>query len=211
MADEVFGIKAFQQKHKLDDDGIVGKNTARKIAEVFNLKHPALFLGQLSHESSNFTKVREEGHRYTAKRLQEVFSYYRNRPVEAQQDAFNEKAIFNKVYADKNRKKGYELGNVHPNDGWYFRGNGPLMLTGRRNHKAFENWLVSKGLLKSGALMNNPDIVWKQFYLESAIWFFEVNNLFNITDVKKLTLRVNGGTNGLADRIEQTNKFNKYF
>lgn len=204
-------VKDFQKKHQLDDDGIVGKNTARKIAEVFNLKHPALFLGQLSHESTRFTKVREEGHKYTAKRLQEVFSYYRNRPVEASQDAFNEKAIFNKVYYDKNRKKGYELGNIHPTDGWYFRGNGPLMLTGRSNHKKFETWLVSKGKLKSGALMNNPDKLWRDFYFESAIWFFEVNNLFSITDVKKLSLRVNGTTIGLQDRINETDKFSKYF
>ena len=203
-------VREFQERTGIGVDGKIGKQTAKKIQEVFNLEYPWMMLGQMEVESASFTAARENGN-YSSKQLKKVFSYYANRPAEADEDQRKEKVIFNKVYADKNRKKGYELGNTQPEDGWYFRGNGGLGLTGRRNHKRFENWLVEQGLCNPNDIMLNPDLVWQKFYFESAYWFFLDNNLLNITDVKTLSKRVNGTEIHLDERKAATEKYRKMF
>lgn len=195
-------LKEFQSKHGLVADGLFGKNTARKIAEVYNIKHPAQFFGQVAHESGDF-KLNEENLNYSATRLLQVFPKYFNKTNVGQ--------FANKPIAIGNRVYGGRMGNTQPNDGYYFRGRGAIQLTGRSNYKAFENWLVKKKLVKENEIMLNPDLVWRKFYVESAIFFFETNNLWNITDVTTLTKRINGGVNGLADRVARTNKYKSWF
>ncbi|WP_313384585.1 glycoside hydrolase family 19 protein [Chishuiella sp.] len=193
----------FQKKYGLVADGVFGKNTARKIKEVFNIKYPALFFGQVCHESANLT-LKEENLNYTASRLQEVFPKYFQTFSKAKEYERNPQKLANLVYNNR-------MGNLNPNDGYYFRGRGAIQLTGRDNYKAFENWLVIKELCKPNDIMNNPELVWKEFYIESAIFFFDKNNLWNITDVKALTKRVNGGLNGLKERKEKTLLYAKWF
>ena len=192
----------FQKKHGLVP-GAFGPITAKKIVEVFNIKHPAQFFGQVCHESANMT-LKEENLNYTASRLQEVFPKYFKTYSKAKEYERNPEKLGNLVY-------GGRMGNKNPNDGYYFRGRGIIQLTGRDNYKSFENWLVEKGLCKKNEIMLNPDLVWKDFYIESAIFFFDKNNLWNITDVLKLTKKVNGGTNGLQDRINKTMQYEKWF
>ena len=62
-------------------------------------------------------------------------------------------------------------------------------------------------------VVDHPALVETEYAFESALWFFRSNNLFNICDkgidddtIKAVTKRVNGGTHGLEDRIEQTQK-----
>ncbi len=193
----------FQKKYGLVADGIIGKKTATKIKEVFKIKHPAQFFGQICHESLDLTLF-EENLSYTASRLQEVFPKYFPTYSKAKEYERNPQKLGNLVYGNR-------MGNSNPNDGYYFRGRGAIQLTGRSNYKAFENWLVSKGLCKKNEIMLNPDLVFQKFYIESAIFFFDTNNLWNITDVLKLTKKVNGGTNGLQDRINRTLRYEKWF
>lgn len=195
-------LKEFQKKYGLVADGIFGKNTARKIAEVYNIKYPALFFGQIAHESGDF-KLKEENLNYSAGRLLQVFPKYFN--------LTNVNRYANKPIDIANRVYGSRMGNKNPNDGYYFRGRGAIQLTGRNNYKAFENWLVDKGLAKPNEIMLNPDLVFEKFYIESAIFFFDVNNLWNISDIKTLTKRINGGLNGLDDRINRTKKYQSWF
>ena len=192
----------FQKKYGLVADGKFGPITAKKITEVFKIKHPAEFFGQVCHESGDLT-LKEENLNYSAKRLLQVFPKYSN--------LTNVNIYVNKPQEIGNRVYGGRMGNKNPNDGYYFRGRGAIQLTGRDNYKSFENWLVQKGLCKPNEIMLNPDLVWKEFYIESAIWFFDKNNLWNITDVTILTKRINGGTNGLQDRINRTQKYKLWF
>lgn len=193
----------FQKQHGLVADGKFGPTTAKKITEVFKIKHPAQFFGQVCHESLDLT-IKEENLSYTASRLQEVFPKYFPTYSKAKEYERNPQKLGNLVYGNR-------MGNSNPNDGYYFRGRGAIQLTGRSNYKAFENWLVSKGLCMKNEIMINPDLVWKEYYIESAIFFFDTNNLWNITDVLKLTKKVNGGTNGLQDRINRTLRYEKWF
>ena len=71
-------LKDFQTKNGLVADGIFGKNSAKKIAEVYKIKHPALFFGQIAHESGDF-KLKEENLNYSATRLLQVFPKYFNK------------------------------------------------------------------------------------------------------------------------------------
>lgn len=192
----------FQKKYGLVVDGKFGPATAKKITEVFKIKHPAQFFGQVCHESADLT-LKEENLNYSASRLLQVFPKYFN--------LTNVNRYAGKPIEIGNRVYGSRMGNKNANDGYYFRGRGAIQLTGRSNYKAFENWLVSKGLCKSNEIMLDPDLVWKKYYIESAIFFFDTNNLWNITDVLNLTKKVNGGTNGLQDRINRTLRYEKWF
>lgn len=207
-------IVSFQKGHNLPTTGKMDRPTALKIGEVFKIKHLGEFLGQVGHESGDFT-LKRENMNYKEARLKEVFPYYASRPSEAKADSGKGQVIANKIYADKNRPKS-PLGNTQPNDGWYFRGNASLQLTGRSNHKKFENWLVKKGLCKPNEIMLNPDLVWQKFYFESAVYYFEVNKLWDIKDVLTLSRAINLGNRnstktpiGLADRKTMTAKYNK--
>ena len=62
--------------------------------------------------------------------------------------------------------------------------------------------------------MEQPDLVATDYAFESALFFFDRNKLWNICDkgvtkatILSLTKKINGGTNGLADREEKTFKF----
>jgi predicted chitinase len=48
----------------------------------------------------------------------------------------NPKALAERAYCLGNPKKAKELGNTQPGDGYRFRGNGMLQLTGRGSHKS---------------------------------------------------------------------------
>ena len=67
-------------------------------------------------------------------------------------------------------------------------------------------------------VMKDPDLVATDYPMESALWFFKRNNLWEMCDVgptnesvKALTKRVNGGYNGLKHRQEETIKIYKWF
>jgi hypothetical protein len=86
--------------------------------------------------------------------------------------------------------------------------NNKLIRQLKANYKAFSEYI------KNPLIMKNPDLVSEDFAFESALFFFERNKLWTIcnkgvTDesITQLTKRVNGGINGLKDRIELTKKY----
>ena len=96
-------------------------------------------------------------------------------------------------------------------EGYKFRGRGALQLTGKDNYQSFSNYL------KKPEIMTNPDLVAGEFAFESAIFFFDNNKLWSITDkgvneetILALTKKINGGTIGLDHRRELTLKYYGY-
>jgi len=91
------------------------------------------------------------------------------------------------------------LGNTQPGDGKRFKGRGPIQLTGRANYKRYGDLL---GL----DLINNPTTAaTKEVGFRIAGQFWKLNGLNELADqqeFKAITKRINGGYNGLDDRIK---------
>lgn len=148
----------------------------------------AMFLAQCGHESLNFT-VLEENLNYSAQALQKTWPKRFDAKLAAQMQRQPQK-IAEIAY-------GGRMGNVEPGDGYRFRGQGIIQLTGRENYTAF-----GKTLNKT-ALEVVEYVKTKEGALESACWFWNTRNLNKASDAKDVTAAtklINGGTIGLADR-----------
>ena len=92
-----------------------------------------------------------------------------------------------------------DLGNTQPGDGKRFKGRGPIQLTGRANYTKY-------GGLLGLDLVNDPTIAaTKEVGFRIAGQFWKLNGLNELADVqqfKLITKRINGGYNGLDDRIK---------
>ncbi|HEY1998793.1 glycoside hydrolase family 19 protein [Paraburkholderia sp.] len=93
--------------------------------------------------------------------------------------------------------KASELGNTQPGDGERFCGRGLIQVTGRRNYT-----LAAIGLDLD--LLNSPELLEQPEHAAMSAGWFWFNNklsaLANAGDFITLTRRINGGTEGLADR-----------
>ncbi|WP_024645854.1 glycoside hydrolase family 19 protein [Pseudomonas syringae] len=96
---------------------------------------------------------------------------------------------------------GYEgrkdLGNTVAGDGSKFRGRGLIQVTGRANY-------ADCGEALGLDLISHPELLeLPQHAAMSAAWFWHraaLNTLADKGDFLTITKRINGGTNGLADR-----------
>ena len=91
-----------------------------------------------------------------------------------------------------------DLGNVQPGDGVRYKGRGLLQVTGRSNYAACGKALGLDLLAKPELLEQTVNAC------RSAGWFWQANGLNLLADAGdqvKVTRRVNGGTNGLAERL----------
>lgn len=87
-----------------------------------------------------------------------------------------------------------DLGNTEPGDGKRFKGRGLIQITGRANYR-------DCGLGLNLPLLDVPELLEGPLQAtRSAGWFWQDRNLDAITDFERLTRRINGGVNGLADR-----------
>jgi putative chitinase len=131
----------------------------------------AAFLAQLAHESGQFRFMEEIWGPTDAQRRYE--------PV---------------------TKLSQDLGNTDAGDGKRFKGRGPIQLTGRANYRRFGD-LLGIDLLADPPRAANPDVA---FRVAGLFWSKKgLNELADIATAdafKAITRRVNGGTNGLAER-----------
>ncbi|QVM98405.1 glycoside hydrolase family 19 protein [Pseudomonas sp. SORT22] len=86
-------------------------------------------------------------------------------------------------------------------DGQKYRGRGLIQVTGRANYQA-----CSEALFGDSRLLNTPELLEQPVYAAmSAGWFWQrsgLNSLADKGDFLAITKKINGGTNGLADREE---------
>lgn len=168
-----------------------------KITNPLRLAH---FMSQIAHESGNF-KFTTENLNYSKESLLKVFPKYFN-ATNVDAYARNPEKIGSKVY-------GGRMGNgiEATKEGFVFRGRGYLQLTGKENYTAFSKFIGED-------CVANPDLVSTKYPMDSAVWFFDKNKLWDICDkgrtpdiVTLVTKRVNGGTHGLEDRLSKFNTF----
>lgn len=141
--------------------------------EVFGINTPArlaAFLAQIGHESGRLVYVRE---------------------------------IWGPTPAQQRYEGRADLGNTQPGDGKRYMGRGLIQTTGRANYAATRDGLAAylphvPDFEAVPALLERPDLA-----AMSAAWFWHsrgLNALADTGDFVRITKRINGGTNGLADR-----------
>jgi putative chitinase len=159
------------------------------------------FLGQCDHESGGFTRT-VENLNYSASGLLATFPKYFATLEIAKTYERNQQKIANHVYANRMGN-----GNEASGDGWKHKGMGYIQLTGKNNHDAF---FKSIGL----PVTTDPGLIATQYPLLSAGYFWNAGNINKIADggvttpvMTSVTKVVNGGTNGLQERINATLKY----
>jgi len=107
---------------------------------------------------------------------------------------------FRKYDIKFNPKKAKGLGNTQAGDGAKYKGRGYIQLTGKGNYKRAGDAL-GLPLEAQPQLVERPDIAAKV-----AVWYWNdrvVPKVTNFADTAAVTKPINGGTNGLNDRINK--------
>lgn len=113
--------------------------------------------------------------------------------------------IWGPTAAQKRYDTRTDLGNTaaKDGDGYLYRGRGPIQITGKYNYQKFTQWARAMDP-KAPDFVANPDAVltdpWEGLV---AIWYWDrhsLNSYADNGDLLTITKRINGGTNGLADR-----------
>lgn len=93
-----------------------------------------------------------------------------------------------------------DLGNTQPGDGVRFKGRGYLQTTGRANYQRY-----ASSEYCNGDLMSHPEWLAQQPGCQkSSMFYWKVNKLnrfADVEDIRGLSKAINGGYNGLAQRM----------
>lgn len=158
-------------------------------------------LAQLLHESI-MLNASVENLNYSAARLRQVFpSYFTS--AQALAYAHKPERIANRVYANR-----MSNGPESSGDGWRFRGRGPLQITGKSNYTRLNAWLNNPSM----DVLTNPDLLLRpEMGSLGFAWYWDsgsgssLNILADQGDTRRIveliTKRVNGGLNGIEDRV----------
>lgn len=166
-----------------------------KVCEKYEINTPmrkAAFLAQIGHESGGLT-VWAENSNYSADRLLQVFPrYFATRAIAAEYERKPEK-IASRVYANR-------MGNSNEftGDGYTYRGRGLIQLTGKTNYQSFAN-AIGMTLAEVADYMGTLEGA-----AMSAGWFWDtrkLNALADKGDTVNITRAINGGINGLNERM----------
>ena len=149
---------------------VPGLNAAMSKYAIITRLRIAAFIAQIGHESGQLLYVRELGN-------DQYLSKYDTGTLAAR--------LGNTPQAD--------------GDGQKYRGRGLIQVTGRANYEA-----CSEALFGDSRLLHTPELLENPVYAAlSAGWFWQkagLNTLADKGDFLTITKRINGGTNGLADR-----------
>lgn len=147
-----------------------------KASQCTNVNRIAMWLAQVGHESAGFNATEE---------------YASGAAYEGRAD----------------------LGNTQPGDGVRFKGRSWIQITGRNNYGLFSQWAYRQRLVSTPTYFVDhstelADLKWAGI---GAAWYWtvarsDINVLSDRQDLETVTRRINGGTNGLADRRDRYNR-----
>lgn len=168
------------------------------IAEINTPYRIAAFLGQVAHESAGFT-VLSENLNYSIEAMCNAWPtrFSELNSAAAAPYARNPEKLANRVYCLRMGN-----GDEASSDGWRFRGAGLIQITGRGEQTKFAEY-VGKTVDEVSAWMQTPDGA-----AASACWYWTTRKLNLLADtwsLTRITRAINGGTNGLPERIALCN------
>lgn len=157
------------------------------------------FLANVGHESGGCTITHENLNYSTAARLCAVWPSRFPNEAAAQPYVNNPEALANNVYAGR-------MGNTQPGDGYLYRGRGYIQLTGRDAYAAV-------GQAAGLDLVNNPDLAAapeNALRVACGFWAWKgLNPVCDTGDFNAVVKIINGGLNGLDDRLQWLDKARK--
>lgn len=106
--------------------------------------------------------------------------------------------IWGPTLAQTNYEFRRDLGNMQAGDGFKFKGRGLIQTTGRDNYRRTGEAL-GVDLVENPTLLAEPEMA-----ARSAGWFWKthgLNELADVGDFMRITRKINGGTNGMDDRL----------
>ena len=159
------------------------------VAGCITKPQQAMFIAQYGHETQGYTRL-SENLNYSANGLVNVFRKYFTTLNLAKQYERKPQAIANKVYANRMGN-----GSETSGDGWKYRGRGLPHLTGKDNYGKFQAWLGKT--VDPEELSTDLNLA-----IKAGVWYWLANGLANLGSVEKVTVRINGGTNGLEERCK---------
>ncbi|MBA5726974.1 glycoside hydrolase family 19 protein, partial [Bombella mellum] len=169
---------------------------------ITSRKELANFMGQVQVESSNFQHLEENLH-YSPERLLELFSDRGVKTLDQARSivAGGPESIGNAVYGGEwGQLKG---GNPEPGDGYKYRGRGFIQLTGHENYR-------EAGQRLNMDLVNHPDDAAKpEIAARVAVDFWRVCVVSKgqQEDITRATYGINGGRNGLSERMKAVHEW----
>lgn len=162
----------------------------------------ANFMAQVTHESNGLNRL-QEGFRYT-KGIAQI-------PVEAAWrqgaqtlDAARKEALRGKPEKLAELMYGGRNGNDEPGDGYRYHGRGYIQLTGKANY-------LAAGKALDIDLAGQPELAADPTHASKiAVWYWQNHVPESArTDVKAATKAVNGKFNGLQDRMDRFDAWEK--
>lgn len=207
--------KVFPQA--LDEDLNIVVNELRGKLVTFKLDTPTRlrhFFSQIKGEVGPQMKGETEGFQFSPDTLRSFSRYYRQHSSEADQDGYernaagrtirraDEQAIGRKHYLRLNGNR-----QTNPEDGYNFRGRGLIQVTGYEKYHGFPTDYNNYWSDDVPNTVDNPEIINEMPYaIRSALWFWVTAKPYiadrgrGYDDVIAVTLIVNGGDMGLAER-----------
>jgi len=178
--------------------------------EINTINRISHFVGQIMHESGNFTiKTESLLYRTPSVIVNTWPSRFNLTGTDGKRNANdfikNEEKLASAVYDGR-------MGNTSPGDGFKFRGAGFLQLTGKVSFEGYAKY-------KNQTVEFVADNIRSSDYwaLDCALWEYCINKKLNpIADlgvnediIKRITLKINGGYIGLDKRISLVNEVYK--
>jgi predicted chitinase len=229
IADGSFGKNTFQatvefqRRNGLDDDGVVGAGTLNRAKQLGFVEDAGTSgtggdTSSMSPSLGSFSeqKLAEIMPNLNASKRTDYFPFLIRAMREfdittpLRQAAFvaqlaHESGQFRfmeEIWGPTPAQRRYEgrrdLGNIQPGDGFRYKGRGPIQITGRANYKRYGD-MLGIDLVNNPALAATPEVGFR-----TAGLYWQRNNCNALADGQQfvaITRRINGGTNGLDDRV----------